>query len=237
MKPELVWLAWAVALTFAQMLVAVSGATAQVGLPALAGNREGLPPITGWADGAARAHRNMLESLVLFAALVLIAVVARPTRPRFGAQLFFWGCLAYAVVFIAGIPWLRTAGMDRLSSAWCLFSSSSCNRPHADRHGAHGRAGRALVAQRQDQRAGDPDAVGGHLVELRVLDEVDPGLRQHVVVHCERQAGRCTGAGPALPASIPSATVSTNGVSSPITTMRRCASHCAASYESPGAFV
>jgi uncharacterized MAPEG superfamily protein len=111
MKPELVWLAWTVALTFAQMLVAVSGATAQVGLPALAGNREGLPPITGWADRAARAHRNMLESLVLFAALVLIAVVANKTNSTtlLGAQIFFWGRLAYAVVFIAGIPWLRTA--------------------------------------------------------------------------------------------------------------------------------
>ena len=80
MKPELVWLAWAVVLTFVQMLVAVLGATAQVGLPALAGNREGLPPITGWADRAARAHRNMLVSRVLFAALVLAAVVANKTK-------------------------------------------------------------------------------------------------------------------------------------------------------------
>lgn len=111
MKPELVWLSSAVALTFAQMLVAVLGATGQVGLAALAGNREALPPITGWADRAARAHRNMLESLVLFAALVLIAVVANKTNSTtlLGAQLFFWGRLAYAVVFIAGIPWLRTA--------------------------------------------------------------------------------------------------------------------------------
>jgi len=110
MKPELLWLAWAVALAFAQMLVAVLGATAQVGLPALASNREGLPPITGWADRAARAHRNMLESLVLFAALVLIAVVANKTNSTtlLGAQLFFWARLVYALVFIAGIPWLRT---------------------------------------------------------------------------------------------------------------------------------
>ena len=26
-----------------------------------------------------------------------------------GAQLFFWARLAYAVVYLAGIPWLRTA--------------------------------------------------------------------------------------------------------------------------------
>jgi uncharacterized MAPEG superfamily protein len=26
-----------------------------------------------------------------------------------GAQLFFWARLAYAFVYLAGIPWLRTA--------------------------------------------------------------------------------------------------------------------------------
>lgn len=111
MKPELVWLLWAVALTFAQMLVAVSGATLQVGLPALAGNREGLPPFTGWAGRAYRAHHNMLENLALFAALVLIAVAAGKTNATtlLGAQLFFWARLAYAFVYLAGIPWLRTA--------------------------------------------------------------------------------------------------------------------------------
>jgi len=110
MKPELVWLLWAVALAFAQMLIAVSGATLQVGLPALAGNREGLPPFTGWAGRAYRAHRNMLESLVLFAALVLVAVVTNKTNATtlLGAQLFFWARLAYALVYLAGIPWLRT---------------------------------------------------------------------------------------------------------------------------------
>lgn len=111
MKPELMWLAWAVALAFAQMLIAVSGATLQVGLPALAGNREGLPPCTGWAGRAYRAHHNMLENLVLFAALVLIAVVTNKTNPTtlLGAQLFFWARLVYALVYLAGIPWLRTA--------------------------------------------------------------------------------------------------------------------------------
>ena len=111
MKAELFWLLWAVALTFVQMLVAVGGATLQVGLPALAGNREGLPAFTGWAGRALRAHRNMLENLVLFAALVLIAVATNKTNSTtlLGAQLFFWARLAYALVYIAGIPWLRTA--------------------------------------------------------------------------------------------------------------------------------
>src|SRR5919198_1895112 len=110
MKPELTLLVWAVLLAFVQMLIAVMGATLQVGLPALAGNREGLAPCTGWAGRAARAHHNMLENLVLFAALVLVAVAAGRTNGMtlLGAQLFFWARLAYAVVYVAGIPWLRT---------------------------------------------------------------------------------------------------------------------------------
>src|SRR3954470_18815460 len=110
MKPELMLLVWAVLLTFVQMLIAVSGATLQVGLPTLAGNREGLAPFTGWAGRAVRAHRNMLENLVLFAALVLVAVAAGKTNATtlLGAQLFFWARVAYAAVYLAGIPWLRT---------------------------------------------------------------------------------------------------------------------------------
>jgi uncharacterized MAPEG superfamily protein len=111
MEPELMLLVWALALTFVQMLVAVTGATLQVGLPALAGNREGLAFTTGWVGRAYRAHHNMLESLVLFAALVLVAVMGGKTSSAtlLGAQLFFWARLAYAVIYVAGIPWLRTA--------------------------------------------------------------------------------------------------------------------------------
>jgi uncharacterized MAPEG superfamily protein len=110
MKPELMWLLWAVALTVVQMLVAVSGAALQVGLPLLAGNRDGLPPFTGWVGRAMRAHRNMLENLVLFTALVLTGVVAGKTNEMtlLGAQLFVWARLVYAAVYLAGVPWVRT---------------------------------------------------------------------------------------------------------------------------------
>jgi len=110
MKPEMMLLLWAVLLALVQMLIAVTGATLQVGLPLLAGNREALAPCTGWAGRAARAHHYMLESLVLFAALVLIAALTGKTNATtlLGAQLFFWARLVYAVVYLAGIPWART---------------------------------------------------------------------------------------------------------------------------------
>jgi uncharacterized MAPEG superfamily protein len=110
MPIELKLLAWSVALTLVQVVIAALGAMLLVGLPALAGNRENLPAPEGWAGRAQRAHRNMLENLVLFAALVLVAQVAGKLNATtaLGAQLFFWGRVAYAAVYLAGIPWLRT---------------------------------------------------------------------------------------------------------------------------------
>ena len=111
MTLELKLLVWSVVLTMVQVLIAVTGATLKVGTPALAGNREDLPPLDGWAGRAARAHRNMLENLVLFAILVLTAQVTGRTgaMTALGAQLFFWGRVAYAPIYVFGIPWARTA--------------------------------------------------------------------------------------------------------------------------------
>ena len=110
MAPELTWLLWSVLLAFAQVVVATTGATLQVGLPTLAGNRQGLPDLTGWVGRMQRAHRNMLENLVLFAALVLIVVVAGKGNAvtLMGAQVFFWARLVYVFVYGVGIAWLRT---------------------------------------------------------------------------------------------------------------------------------
>jgi uncharacterized MAPEG superfamily protein len=110
MTPELMYLVWSAALTVVLVVIAVAGATLQVGLPTLAGNREGLPEMTGWAGRAQRAHRNILESLVLFAILVLVAQIAGRTNAvtALGAAVFFWSRVAHAVLYIAGIPWLRT---------------------------------------------------------------------------------------------------------------------------------
>ena len=111
MTAELTYLVWSVALTLVQVVIAASGATLQVGLPRLAGNRDAMPEMTGWAGRAARAHGNMLENLVLFAALVLVAQISgiHNNMTLLGAQLFFWGRVAHAVIYLVGIPWLRTA--------------------------------------------------------------------------------------------------------------------------------
>jgi uncharacterized MAPEG superfamily protein len=110
MKPELVLLGWSVILAIVQMLIAVQGSMMQVGLVTLVGNREGFPEIKGWGGRAMRAHRNMIENLVLFAALVLALAAAGKSNDAtvLGAQIFFWARVAYAAIYLAGIPWART---------------------------------------------------------------------------------------------------------------------------------
>ena len=77
----------------------------------LAGNRENMPEITGWAGRAMRAHRNMLENLILFAIVVLVAKAIGVSHGMtvLGAEVFVAGRAAHAVLYIIGVPWLRTA--------------------------------------------------------------------------------------------------------------------------------
>ncbi len=110
MSLELIMLLWAAILAAVQMLIAASATSLQCGLPWAVGNRETTPPLAGWAGRAVRAHRNTLESLVLFAILILITEVTNKNNymTSLGAQMFFWARLAYAIIYIIGIPWLRT---------------------------------------------------------------------------------------------------------------------------------
>ena len=110
MSPDLKYLLFSVVLTAVQMLIAAAAANQVVGLTRLAGNRDSMPEYTGFAGRAKRAHLNMLENMVLFTALVLIAAVAGKANATtaMGAMLFFWARLVYAVVYLIGVPWLRT---------------------------------------------------------------------------------------------------------------------------------
>jgi uncharacterized MAPEG superfamily protein len=110
MTVEFQFLVWSLGLTFVQMLVAVVGTILYLGIPKAADNRERLPELTGWAGRARRAHLNMIENMVLFAPLIIIADIAGRDNgmTQLGAQLFFWARLAYAVIYVVGIPYLRT---------------------------------------------------------------------------------------------------------------------------------
>ena len=75
------------------------------------GNRaEPMAGIPEWAARAQRAHLNLLQNLAPFAVLVLVAQISGKanTTTALGATIFFWGRVAHAAVYIAGIKYLRT---------------------------------------------------------------------------------------------------------------------------------
>jgi len=80
------------------------------GLMVAFGNREQLGEPDAFTGRCDRAAKNMLENLVLFAALALTASVAGITDPQveLGARVFFWARVVYIPVYLAGIPFLRT---------------------------------------------------------------------------------------------------------------------------------
>jgi uncharacterized MAPEG superfamily protein len=110
MPIELQLLVWSVALAFIQILVAVVGAALWLDLDTLVGNRDYKPDVPGWGGRAERAAINMIQNLALFAPLVLVAHAAGRSNATtaLGAEIFFFARLAYAFVYVIGVPYLRT---------------------------------------------------------------------------------------------------------------------------------
>ena len=80
------------------------------GLMAAMGNRDAEEDCNGFPARTDRAARNMLENMVLFSALALVASVGGVSDPRveLGARIFYWARLAYIPLYMIGIPVART---------------------------------------------------------------------------------------------------------------------------------
>jgi len=67
-------------------------------------------PQSGWAQRLQKAHENAVENLVIFAPLVLIlnALNTSTSATVLACAVFFWARLVHAVVYMLGIPVLRT---------------------------------------------------------------------------------------------------------------------------------
>jgi uncharacterized MAPEG superfamily protein len=70
----------------------------------------GYPSDAPWADRARRAHLNAIENLAVFAPLVLVAAIIEiSTRVTvLSAQIYVVARLAHYVIYVAGIPVVRT---------------------------------------------------------------------------------------------------------------------------------
>ena len=80
------------------------------GINWLFGNRDTPLATPEWTARAQRAHQNLVENLAPFAILVLVAHVTGKANSTtaLGATLFFWGRVAHAGTYIAGIIYART---------------------------------------------------------------------------------------------------------------------------------
>ena len=84
--------------------------TSQYGLGALAGARDNLETPKPMLGRAVRANQNMIEGMVMFVPLALVAIHtgAVTSQTALAGALFFFGRLAYAPLYWMGISWLRT---------------------------------------------------------------------------------------------------------------------------------
>jgi uncharacterized MAPEG superfamily protein len=113
MTKTLMILAELVVINWALILVASlikAKAWTPSGLMAAMSNREAEQACTGFPARTERAARNMLENMVLFTALVLVASAGGVTNPHveLGARIFFWARLVYIPIYMIGIPVART---------------------------------------------------------------------------------------------------------------------------------
>ncbi len=80
------------------------------GLKIAFGNRDTAVEGSALAGRADRAAKNMLEAMVMFVAVVAAARFAgRGADAAPGATVFFWARVVYWGVYLAGVPYVRTA--------------------------------------------------------------------------------------------------------------------------------
>ena len=111
MGVELRLLTLSVVLGIVQIIAASHAASLQRGYRWTASPRdEKVEPLRGVAGRLNRALRNFVENFHLFAAVVLAAYVTdtHNALTEWGARLYFWGRVAYVLLYAAGIPLIRS---------------------------------------------------------------------------------------------------------------------------------
>ena len=111
MTIELKLLAWTLVLAFVQILLFDVARTRQYGLKWNTGPRdETMPPLSPQAERLRRAQDNLYETLPLFIAAVLISNLAHRDNAMtaLGAQIYFWGRVAYVPLYGFGVRQIRS---------------------------------------------------------------------------------------------------------------------------------
>jgi uncharacterized MAPEG superfamily protein len=112
MPVEITLFGWSVVLLFVQIALQSTSMTRELGRDYNVSARDTPLKITGvYAGRCERALRNLLETYPAFVGLALALAVTNKTGGigAWGAGLWFAARIAYLVLYIAGIPYIRTA--------------------------------------------------------------------------------------------------------------------------------
>ncbi len=107
---ELEMLLWSAILYFVQVMLPAIAVDAKEGVAFGLSNREITPDSSAWVGRAERAFKNMTQSLLPFACLVLVAQASGNTgeTSAMGAMVFFFSRLVYAVLYPMGVTGFRS---------------------------------------------------------------------------------------------------------------------------------
>jgi uncharacterized MAPEG superfamily protein len=111
MTPLLIVLVGTLILAFIQILAFDVARTGQYGLKWNMGARdEVMPPLSPVAERLKRAQDNLYETLPLFIAAVLIAVIAGKENhvTQLGAHIYLFGRILYVPLYAYGVKTIRS---------------------------------------------------------------------------------------------------------------------------------
>ena len=111
MSIEIVMLAAAGGLALALTLIQGTRNVIVLGLTTAAGNQHDIAPWDGWNDRLNRALRNLIEAIAVYApiAIAVYALGVGNDTSALGAKVFLAARVVHAIVYTAGVPWVRTA--------------------------------------------------------------------------------------------------------------------------------
>jgi uncharacterized MAPEG superfamily protein len=109
MPTEYLMLVGAVGVLFVAIIIQATAGVQAFGVVRMAGARDDVPALSGFAARAKRCVDNHREGLILFAPLILVAGALDQFSPMtaLGAQLFFFSRVAHAALYLLGAPWVR----------------------------------------------------------------------------------------------------------------------------------
>jgi uncharacterized MAPEG superfamily protein len=110
MSSELTVLSVYAFVVMATMLIQVLVGIGQIGLLPLVGSRDNLPEPSGLTGRCKRTLENSVVAMVLFAPAILLlqAQSGFTAGTLLAAQIFLLARIAYVVLYLAAVPWLRS---------------------------------------------------------------------------------------------------------------------------------